>query len=63
MQFGELAMVPAKKPLIGRVDAYMAKVGWGDNFPKMVKRAGPLFTMTSERTSSGASTAIPVSCS
>jgi isopenicillin-N N-acyltransferase like protein len=44
-QFGELAMLPAKKPLIGRVDAYMARVGWGDNFPKMVKRAGPLFQM------------------
>lgn len=47
-QFGELVLTPAKKPLVGRVDAYMAKIGWGDAFPKMVKFSGPLFTMFPE---------------
>lgn len=47
-QFGDLALTPAKKPLVGRVDAYMTKVGWGDAFPKMVKFAGPLFPMFPE---------------
>jgi isopenicillin-N N-acyltransferase like protein len=36
-QFGELALKPAKKPLIGRVDSYMKQIGWQDQFPKMLK--------------------------
>src|SRR3954447_627549 len=36
-QFGELALKPAKKPLLGRVDSYMKQIGWGDQFPKMLK--------------------------
>ncbi|HVK14857.1 MAG TPA: C45 family peptidase [Gemmataceae bacterium] len=47
-QFGELVLKPAKGPLVGRVDSYMAKVGWGDQFPGMVKFAGRLFTMFPE---------------
>lgn len=36
-QFGELVLKPAKKPLIERVDSYMAKIGWEKDFPKIVK--------------------------
>lgn len=36
-QFGELALKPAKKPLLGRVDSYMKQIGWQDQFPKMLK--------------------------
>ena len=39
-QFGELALKPAKKPLIGRVDSYMKQIGWEEVFPKMVKLSG-----------------------
>ena len=41
-QFGELALKPAKKPLLGRVDSYMKQIGWEKQFPTMVKfsRAG-----------------------
>lgn len=42
-QFGELALTPAKKPLIGRVDAYMKQMGWEKQFPTMVKFAGLVF--------------------
>ncbi|HKA06687.1 MAG TPA: C45 family peptidase, partial [Gemmataceae bacterium] len=38
-QFGELALVPAKKPLIGRVDSYMKQIGWEKVFPTMIKFA------------------------
>ena len=36
-QYGELALKPAKKPLLGRVDSYMKQIGWEDQFPKMLK--------------------------
>ena len=36
-QFGELALKPAKKPLLGRVDSYMKLIGWQEQFPKMLK--------------------------
>jgi isopenicillin-N N-acyltransferase like protein len=36
-QFGELALKPAKKPLLGRVDSYMKQIGWQEQFPKMLK--------------------------
>src|SRR3954465_14964022 len=36
-QFGELALKPAKKPLLSRVDSYMKQIGWQDQFPKMLK--------------------------
>ena len=41
-QFGELALKPAKKPLIGRVDSYMKQIGWEKQFPDdgQVQRAG-----------------------
>jgi isopenicillin-N N-acyltransferase like protein len=44
-QFGELALKPAKKPLIGRVDSYMKQVGWEKAFPTMVKFAGLVYVM------------------
>jgi isopenicillin-N N-acyltransferase like protein len=43
-QYGELVLKPAKGPLVGRVDSYMDKVGWGEQFPKMKRLAGYLFT-------------------
>jgi len=42
-QFGELALKPAKKPLIGRVDSYMKQVGWETAFPTMVKFSPVVF--------------------
>src|SRR5262245_45894556 len=36
-QFGELALKPARKPLIGRVDSYMKQIGWDNVFPTMLK--------------------------
>lgn len=42
-QFGELALTPAKKPLIGRVDSYMKQMGWEKQFPTMVKFSGLVF--------------------
>ena len=47
-QYGELVLKPAKGPLVGRVDSYMAKVGWGEAFPKMLKFSGPLFKIFPE---------------
>jgi isopenicillin-N N-acyltransferase like protein len=44
-QFGELALKPAKKPLIGRVDSYMKQIGWEKAFPSMVKLSGLVFVM------------------
>jgi len=38
-QFGELALKPAKTPLIGRVDSYMKQIGWEKVFPTMIKFA------------------------
>src|SRR5262245_10888322 len=38
-QFAELALKPAKKPLIGRVDSYMKQIGWEKTFPTMIKFA------------------------
>ncbi|MBO0697895.1 MAG: hypothetical protein J2P46_05855 [Zavarzinella sp.] len=42
-QFGELALKPAKKPLIGRVDSYMKQVGWEKEFPTMVRFSPVVF--------------------
>ena len=42
-QFGELALKPAKKPLIGRVDSYMKQIGWDKVFPTMVKFSGLIY--------------------
>jgi len=42
-QFGELALKPAKKPLIGRVDSYMKQIGWDKVFPTMVKFSGLVY--------------------
>jgi hypothetical protein len=42
-QFGELALKPAKEPLIGRVDSYMKQVGWEKAFPSMVRFAPVVF--------------------
>src|SRR3954453_622641 len=36
-RFGGLALKPAKKPLLGRVDSYMKQIGWQEQFPKMLK--------------------------
>src|SRR4029079_9737994 len=36
-QFGELALKPAKQPLLSPVDSYMKQIGWQDQFPKMLK--------------------------
>src|SRR5438874_5275240 len=44
-QFGELALKPAKKPLIGRVDSYMKQIGWDKVFPTMVKSAWLVYAM------------------
>ena len=41
-QFGELMLKPAK-PLLGRVDKYMAQVGWDKLFPTMLKLSGLVF--------------------
>jgi hypothetical protein len=43
VQFGELALKPAKKPLIGRVDSYMKQVGWEKQFPTMVRFSPVVF--------------------
>lgn len=43
-QFGELALVPSKKPLIGRVDSYMKQIGWEKQFPTMLKLTPIVFT-------------------
>jgi hypothetical protein len=32
-QFGELALKPSDKPLLGRVDSYMKQMGWEKQFP------------------------------
>ena len=42
-QFGELALKPAKKPLLGRVDSYMKQMGWEKQFPTMLKFSGFVF--------------------
>jgi len=42
-QFGELALKPANKPLLGRVDSYMKQMGWEKQFPTMVNFAGLVF--------------------
>lgn len=42
-QFGELALKPADKPLLGRVNSYMKQMGWEKQFPTMVKFAGLVF--------------------
>jgi isopenicillin-N N-acyltransferase like protein len=42
-QFGELALKPADKPLLGRVDSYMKQMGWEKQFPTMVKFAGLVY--------------------
>jgi isopenicillin-N N-acyltransferase like protein len=42
-QFGELALRPAKEPLLGRVDSYMKQVGWEKEFPTMVRFAPVVF--------------------
>src|SRR5262245_52243726 len=42
-QFGELALKPAKKPLIGRVDSYMKQIGWEKQFPTMLKFSGLIY--------------------
>ena len=47
-QFGELALKPAKKPLIGRVDSYMKQIGWEKQFPTMVKFSGLVFAIVPE---------------
>jgi isopenicillin-N N-acyltransferase like protein len=43
-QFGELALKPAKKPLIGRVDSYMKQIGWEKQFPTMLALTPIVFT-------------------
>jgi hypothetical protein len=51
-QFGELALKPSKKPLLGRVDSYMKQIGWEKQFPKMVGFAGliyPLFPKNNQQ--------------
>jgi isopenicillin-N N-acyltransferase-like protein len=47
-QFGVLAMSPAKKPLIDRVDSYMEKSGFGSVYPVMLRAAGFLLPMFPE---------------
>src|SRR4051794_4972732 len=39
-QFGELAMKPAKKPLIDHLDSYMKKSGLEGAYPIMMRTAG-----------------------
>lgn len=43
-QFGELALKPAKKPLVGRVDSYMKQIGWEKQFPTMLALTPIVFT-------------------
>ena len=42
-QFAELALKPADKPLLGRVDSYMKQMGWEKQFPTMVRFAGIVY--------------------
>lgn len=44
-QFGELALKPAKKQLIGRVDSYMKQIGWEKAFATMLKFSGLVYVM------------------
>jgi len=45
-QFGTLAIKPAKKPLIDKIDSYMKKSGWESVYPTMLRVSGflmPIF--------------------
>src|SRR5947208_16947837 len=48
-QFGELALNPAKKPLIGRVDSYMQQIAGDKLFPAMVKSAWLVYAMFADQ--------------
>ena len=60
-QFGELAMKPAKKPLLDRVDTYMKKCGYGSAYPVMLRAAGFLLPMFPENNQKEISAAAQVS--
>src|SRR5215471_5009250 len=59
-QFGELALKPADKPLLGRVDSYMKQMGWEKQFPTMVKFAGLVFVQFPKNNQTELSTAARV---
>jgi isopenicillin-N N-acyltransferase-like protein len=59
-QFGELALKPAKKPLIGRVDSYMKQIGWEKQFPTMLALTPIVFTTFPKHNQQELSTAAKV---
>jgi hypothetical protein len=59
-QFGELALKPANKPLLGRVDSYMKQMGWEKQFPTMVNFAGLVFVQFPKNNQTELSTAAKV---
>ncbi len=42
-QFGELALKPADKPLLSRVNSYMKQMGWEKQFPTMLRFASLVY--------------------
>lgn len=51
-QFGMLAMKPAKKPLIDKIDSYMAKAGYEKLYPLMLRASGffmPMFPENNQK--------------
>ena len=42
-QFGVLALEPANKPLLSRVNSYMKQMGWEKQFPTMLRFAGLVY--------------------
>ncbi len=59
-QFGVLAMKPAKKPLIDKLDSYMKKSGMESAYPIMMRTAGflmPMFPESSQKEITAASKA------
>jgi hypothetical protein len=51
-QFGTLAIKPAKKPLIDKIDSYMKKAGYEREFPIMMRTAGffmPMFPENNQK--------------
>ena len=51
-QFGVLAMKPAKKPLLDKIDSYMTKAGYEKAYPLMLRTAGffmPMFPENNQK--------------
>lgn len=49
-QFGTLAIKPAKKPLVDKLDSFMKKAGWEGAYPIMLRTAGFLLPIFPEPT-------------